>query len=81
MARKSPSRSTNSFPGINAKPTTSGPRRLRVEAGGRRRTALAQAVQNIPGLTMQVLAQQAGVSVEQFLGMTPAQQQERSKEP
>jgi len=36
---------------------------------------LAQAVQNNPGLTMQVLAQQAGLTVEQFLNLTPSQQQ------
>ena len=37
---------------------------------------LAQAVQNNPGLTMQVLAQQAGLTVEQFLNLTPSQQQD-----
>ncbi len=37
---------------------------------------LQQAMQTSPGLTIQVLAQQAGVSVEEFLGMTPAQQQQ-----
>ena len=36
---------------------------------------LQQAIRTSPGLTVQVLAQQAGVSVEQFLGMSPAQQQ------
>ena len=36
---------------------------------------LQQAFQADPGLTVQILARQAGVSVEQFLGMTPAQQQ------
>ena len=36
---------------------------------------LAKAVQNNPGLTMQVLAQQAGLTVEQFLNLTPQQQQ------
>jgi hypothetical protein len=36
---------------------------------------LAQSVQANPGLTMQVLASQAGMSVEQFLNLTPAQQQ------
>ncbi len=36
---------------------------------------LARAVQNNPGLTMQVLAQQAGLTVEQFLNLTPQQQQ------
>ena len=34
-----------------------------------------QAMQANPGLTMQVLASRAGVSVEEYLGMTPAQQQ------
>lgn len=37
---------------------------------------LAQSVQANPGLTMQVLASQAGMSVEQFLNLTPAQQQQ-----
>jgi negative regulator of genetic competence, sporulation and motility len=36
---------------------------------------LQQAFQADPGLTVQVLARQAGVSVEQFLGMTPRQQE------
>jgi hypothetical protein len=36
---------------------------------------LQQAFRADPGLTMQVLARQAGVSVEEFLGMTPRQQQ------
>ena len=36
---------------------------------------LARAVQNNPGLTMQVLAQQAGLTVEQFLNLSPQQQQ------
>jgi hypothetical protein len=36
---------------------------------------LAKAVQNNPGLTMQVLAQQAGLTVEQFLNLSPQQQQ------
>lgn len=35
---------------------------------------LAKAVQSNPGLTMQVLAAQAGLTVEQFLNLTPAQQ-------
>ena len=35
---------------------------------------LQQAFQADPGLTVQILARQAGVSVEEFLGMTPAQQ-------
>lgn len=35
---------------------------------------LAQAVTNDPGMTMQVLAKQAGLTVEQFLGLTPQQQ-------
>jgi len=45
---------------------------------------LQQALQTSPGLTIQVLAQQAGVSVEEYLGMTPAQQQaakEQNQEP
>ena len=37
---------------------------------------LAQSIQANPGLTMQVLASQAGMSVEQFLNLTPAQQQQ-----
>lgn len=37
---------------------------------------LAQSVQANPGLTMQVLASQAGMTVEQFLNLTPAQQQQ-----
>lgn len=36
---------------------------------------LSQAMQSDPGLTVQILARHAGVSVEEFLGMTPAQQQ------
>lgn len=36
---------------------------------------LAKAVQNNPGMTMQVLASQAGLTVEQFLNLTPQQQQ------
>jgi len=36
---------------------------------------LAKAVQSNPGLTMQVLASQAGLTVEQFLNLTPAQQE------
>ena len=36
---------------------------------------LARAVQSNPGLTMQVLASQAGLTVEQFLNLSPAQQQ------
>ena len=36
---------------------------------------LQQAMKQSPGLAVQVLAHQAGVSVEEFLGMTPAQQQ------
>lgn len=35
---------------------------------------LQQALRTSPGLTVQVLAQQAGVTVEEFLGMTPSQQ-------
>lgn len=37
---------------------------------------LQQALQTSPGLTVQILANQAGVSVEEYLGMTPAQQQQ-----
>jgi len=37
---------------------------------------LAKAVQSNPGLTMQVLASQAGLTVEQFLNLTPSQQQD-----
>lgn len=36
---------------------------------------LAQAMQVNPQLTIQYLAQQAGVSVQEFVGMTPAQQE------
>jgi len=36
---------------------------------------LQQALQYDPGLTIQVLARNAGVSVEQYLGMTPREQQ------
>lgn len=36
---------------------------------------IQQALETNPGMTVQILAQQAGVSVEEFLGMTPAQQQ------
>ncbi len=35
---------------------------------------LARAISNNPGMTMQVLANQAGLTVEQFLNLTPAQQ-------
>lgn len=41
---------------------------------------LAQSIQANPGLTMQVLANQAGMSVEQFLNLTPAQQQQAAAE-
>jgi len=37
---------------------------------------LAKAVQSNPGLTMQVLASQAGLTVEQFLNLSPSQQQD-----
>lgn len=37
---------------------------------------LQQAMANNPGLTIQILATQAGMSVDQFLGLTPAQQQQ-----
>ncbi|MCH9834022.1 hypothetical protein K0U83_00085 [bacterium] len=36
---------------------------------------LAKAVSNNPGMTMQVLASQAGLTVEQFLNLTPQQQE------
>lgn len=36
---------------------------------------LEQAFRANPGLTVQVLAQQAGMTVEEFVGLTPAQQQ------
>jgi predicted metal-dependent hydrolase len=36
---------------------------------------LHQAMQQNPGLTMQVLASRAGMTVEQYLGLTPQQQQ------
>lgn len=42
---------------------------------------LQQALQTAPGLTVQILANRAGVSVEEFLGMTPAQQQQAIAEP
>lgn len=47
----------------------------RAQAESRDALNLARAVQNNPGLTMQVLAQQAGLTVEQFLNLTPGQQQ------
>lgn len=37
---------------------------------------LQQALQTNPGMTMKILAQQAGTTVEEFLGMSPAQQQQ-----
>lgn len=42
---------------------------------------LQQAFQTSPGLTVQVLAQQAGMSVEDFLGLTPRQQQAAVESP
>lgn len=48
--------------------------RLRQEAEQALR--LQQALQTSPGMTVQILANQAGVSVEEYLGMTPAQQQQ-----
>ena len=42
---------------------------------------LQQAFQTSPGLTVQVLAQQAGMSVEEFLGLTPRQQQAAIENP
>jgi hypothetical protein len=53
--------------------------RLRQEAQEALR--LQQAFQTSPGLTVQVLASQAGVTVEEFLGMTPAQQQAAIQDP
>lgn len=41
---------------------------------------LNRALQANPGLTVQVLANQAGVTVEDFLGMTPRQQQQVADE-
>lgn len=37
---------------------------------------LAQAIQSNPGLTMRVLADQAGMGLEEFLNLTPGQQQQ-----
>lgn len=37
---------------------------------------LQQALQTNPGMTMKILAQQAGTTVEDFLGMSPVQQQQ-----
>lgn len=37
---------------------------------------IAQAMQRDPGMAVQILAREAGVSVEDYLGMTPAQQQQ-----
>lgn len=42
---------------------------------------LAQSVQANPGLTMQVLAARANMSVEEFLNLTPAQQQQVAADP
>jgi len=42
---------------------------------------LQQAFQTSPGLTVQVLAQQAGMSVEDFLGLTPRQQAAATQSP
>lgn len=42
---------------------------------------LQQALQYDPGLTVQVLARQAGVSVEEYLGLTPRQQAAAVAEP
>ena len=52
---------------------------LKSEAEADRREAeqavnLARAVSNDPGMTMKVLASQAGLTVEQFLNLTPTQQ-------
>ena len=53
-------------------------RRTQEAAAARQQAAealqLQQAFHVDPGLTVQVLARQAGVSVEEFLGMTPRQQ-------
>jgi hypothetical protein len=42
---------------------------------------LQEALQYSPGLTVRILAEQAGKTVEEFLGMTPAQQQAALEEP
>lgn len=42
---------------------------------------LHQAMQSNPGLTVQILANHAGMSVQDFLGLTPAQQQAAIQEP
>ena len=42
---------------------------------------LHQAMQSNPGLTVQILAQHAGMSVEEYLGYQQAQQQQASDEP
>lgn len=41
---------------------------------------LAQAVQTNPGLTMRALADQVGMSVEEFLNLTPSQQQNAAQQ-
>jgi len=59
-------------------------RRTQEAAAARQQAAealqLQQAFQVDPGLTVQVLARQAGVSVEEFLGMSPRQQQAAAAE-
>lgn len=52
--------------------------RMREEA--EQSVRLAQAVQNDPGLTMQVLARQQGLTVEQFLNLSPAQQEAAARQ-
>lgn len=42
---------------------------------------LKQAMDTAPGLAVQILASRAGVSVEEYLGMTPAQRQQAVAEP
>lgn len=42
--------------------------------------SLAQALQAAPGLTVQALAQQAGMSVEDYLGLSPRQQEQARKD-
>lgn len=41
---------------------------------------LARALQNDPGMTMQVLARQQGMTVEQFLNLSPAQQEAAARQ-
>ena len=53
--------------------------RLRQEA--EQALAVQQALQANPGLTMQVLANQAGMSVEDYLGLTPRERAEAQADP